>query len=160
MTILQVINKATLEFVEKKAKLMTGCKAIFEKALEAVTTSRNILASSGVYEICKICDKEGGSCCAEGIESYYSEPLIIANLMAGVIMPLKKWFPKSCYFLGPTGCILTFRHTLCVNFLCNDIYRQLGIEKVKEVQKVCGLEIDLTFELCETILRITKWNQH
>lgn len=128
-----------------------------EKTLECVELSRRVMRELGVDKICRICDvEEGGSCCGRGIENYYGASLLLANILVGVDPSDERYDDKGCFFLGPEGCTLLFRHTLCVNYLCRKIYDNLGKDSIILLQEVCGREMDALFELNERILAFLK----
>ncbi len=119
--------------------------------------SRKLMRALGVNELCRECDQEeGGSCCGAGIENRYDAILLFSNLLAHVHLPESRFNGKSCYFLGPTGCVLKIRHTLCVNFLCHKIEDELSIEELVRLQTVLGEEIDSTFLLYEAVKKFIK----
>ncbi len=120
--------------------------------MEKSKTSSHLMQELGVSELCRQCDEEeGGSCCGAGIENRYDAVLLLLNLLAGVDLPASRFDEKSCYFLGPQGCVLKIRHTLCVNFLCAKIEESLSIKQLVRLQQVIGDEIDSTFALYEAV---------
>lgn len=128
-----------------------------QRALDAVEASRRLSKELGVDEICRLCETvDGGSCCGRGIENYYGVPLILANFMVRVLFPLRRHDPRGCFFLSSNGCLLTFRHTLCVNFLCKKIYNTLHNKDFILLQHVCGEEIDYIFALHEGIIAFMR----
>jgi hypothetical protein len=152
-----LIEQARKTYLICEPHLKKPVMELVEKTRKAVEKSKLAYKNLGVSEICRRCDEEeGGSCCGAGIEYRYTEPLLIANLLAGVTLPSSRFNEKSCYFLGPKGCTLLFRHTLCVNFFCKKLYNILGIEQIVLLQTTIGDEIDLTFKLCEAISRIIR----
>ncbi|MEJ5299732.1 MAG: hypothetical protein WHS38_01955 [Thermodesulforhabdaceae bacterium] len=152
-----LIEQAREAYIAYEPLLKHAVKEFMEETLKAVEKSRVVFQRLGVSEICRQCDKEeGGSCCGAGIEYNYTVPLLIANMLAGVNLPISRFDEKSCYFLGPKGCMLLFRHTLCVNFFCKKLYDLLGAEQIVLLQMTIGDEIDLTFKLCEAIYKIMQ----
>ncbi|MBW1974955.1 MAG: hypothetical protein JRI45_05215 [Deltaproteobacteria bacterium] len=159
-------NSCVIETIEEAMKLhkrystelLSFLGDLLVRGYEATKVSRSTMHSLGIDEICKRCDiEEGGSCCAKGLENYYDSVLLLANLIVGVKLPVKRYAENGCFFLGPDGCVLTFRHTICVNYLCRAIYEKIGHENVVRVQKTCGEEMHLTFLICE---RIREFLQH
>ncbi len=137
-----------------RSSLLEMYSPLVDRARRAVAQSQEASRYCGVDAICRRCDREeGGSCCGAGIELRYTIPLLVANLLVGVSFPLRRYDERSCYFLVPSGCSLTFRHTLCVNFLCKTIYDALGVEQVVALQHAYGEEVTLTFLLCDAISR-------
>jgi len=95
--------------------------------------------------------EEKGSCCGRGIENYYDEPLLLLNLILGVNLHIKRYEKSSCFFLGENGCLLSARHTLCVNYLCEKITHKYTPSELSRLREVEGIQLALTFELCETL---------
>jgi len=153
-----LIEQARRTYLICEPHLKKSLMELVEETRKAVEKSRLISKNLGISEICRRCEEEeeGGSCCGAGIEYCYTEPLLIANFLAGATLPSSRFNEKSCYFLGPKGCELLFRHTLCVNFLCKTLYDKLGTEQIVLIQATIGDEIDLTFKLCEAISRIIR----
>lgn len=144
-------------YSDRGKNIKNSLSLLLEKARRAVEKSRSVSYHLGIGEICHRCDKEeGGSCCGAGIENRYREELLVANMLCGVFPPSSYFDENSCYFLGPEGCILIFRHTLCVNFLCKKLYDLLGIKQIILIQNAIGEEIELTFRLCDQISRIIR----
>ncbi|SFM72777.1 hypothetical protein [Thermodesulforhabdus norvegica] len=142
-------------------ELIKAVQPCMDRALRCVERSRRIMQELGLDEICRKCDEEeGGSCCGKGIENYYGMSLLLANLMAAVELPKKRYDPGGCFFLVPGGCSLVFRHTICVNYLCRKIYDELGSDSIVKLQEISGHEINAVFELNERILAFLRFRNH
>ncbi|HEC31363.1 MAG TPA: hypothetical protein ENI41_02610 [Deltaproteobacteria bacterium] len=132
-------------------------RGLLAEVIEKARTSRQVMQELRINELCRQCDEEeGGSCCGAGIENRYDAVLLLLNLLAGVNLPASRFDEKSCYFLGPEGCVLKIRHTLCVNFLCDKIEENLSLEELVRLQEVIGEEIDLTFVLYEAVRKFLR----
>ncbi len=124
---------------------------------QKVAATQRAMRELGVSSACRYCEEEGGgSCCGEGIETKYSTSLILLNLILGVSLPGRRTVENGCFFLGPKGCVLIARHVLCVNYLCTRIVGQLEPEAHCRLQTIAGDELDATFLLHETIVKITN----
>lgn len=120
--------------------------------LQALQRCREISREIGLSEICRICDTEGGgSCCGRGIENYYDEPLLLLNCILGANLHQRRGKKDSCFFLGPNGCVLVARHTLCVNYMCEKILGTYGPRQLQELREAEGIALELTFWLCERL---------
>ncbi len=134
------------------------------KLLELLTAFKEARALShaemercGVADICRKCETEaGGSCCGAGIENRYDQWILIANLLLGVSLPETRWKADSCYFLGPKGCILLARHTICVDYLCKDVINQVEPYRISWMREKEGQELEFLFFICERIKGLIK----
>ncbi len=127
-------------------------KILFSEVERLIARSKRMMAEMGVNDLCRSCEEEeGGSCCGAGIENRYDVVLLLLNLLAGVILPISRYDKNSCFFLGPEGCQLKIRHTLCVNFLCSKIEDNLSLDQLVWLQMVLGEEMEKSFVLYETV---------
>ena len=141
----------------KKLKTDPSIGRLLLDTVAKVRLSGDLMYKLGINELCRKCDEEeGGSCCAAGIENRYDAILLLLNLLADVELPVSRFNKKSCYFLGPSGCVLKIRHTLCVNFLCPKIEEKLSIEHLVKLQAVLGDEMDSTFLLYEAVKKLLQ----
>ena len=123
-----------------------------ERLRACIQASREVMAEIGVVEECRRCEEEeGGSCCGSGIENRYNEVLLLINLLLGVPLSEGAGRPKSCYFLGETGCTLLARHVLCVNYLCARLRERLTPAQLSRLQDASGEELETEFHFHETI---------
>ena len=127
---------------------------IFRKA---ATDSHITMTSAGVYDACKKCeDREGGSCCARGIEAYYSAVMLLINLLLERDLPKNRLHPGDCFFLQKSGCTLLARHVICVNYLCKKITDMIEPERIAALREKEGIELDLLFHLEERIKKLLR----
>jgi hypothetical protein len=123
-----------------------------ERLRACIEASREVMAETGVVDQCRRCEEvEGGSCCGSGIENRYTEVLLLINLLLGVPLREGSERPKSCYFLGETGCSLLARHVLCVNYLCAGLRERLAPAQLSRLQDAAGEELETEFRCYETI---------
>ncbi len=111
----------------------------------------------GVSGACRQCDEEeGGSCCGAGIENRYTPELLLMNLLLGVDLPDMRHSAKSCYFLGESGCSLSARDVLCINYLCTRLQKEMPLEDLIELQETNGREMETLFLLHDRIRRFIR----
>jgi hypothetical protein len=123
-----------------------------ERLRTCIEESREVMVEIGIVGDCRRCEEvEGGSCCGSGIEDRYGEVLLLINLLLGVPLPERAGRPKSCYFLGETGCTLLARHVLCVNYLCARLRERLTPAQRSRLQDTSGEELETEFRLYESI---------
>jgi len=157
------IKLAQVLYVTWAQELLTtpSIQRLLEQAKQHITTTRNIIFSLGIFDICKHCDEEeGGSCCGAGIEEKYNVVLLLINLILGVSLPEKRYKENSCYFLNEHGCILMARHVLCVNYLCSIINQSLTPDELIRLQNIAGNELDTLFMLNEAIKKTISRKKH
>jgi len=109
------------------------------------------MASIGVVRECRNCSEKEGSCCGTGMENSYDEVLLLINLLLGRTLPNQARDSNSCYFLGENGCLLRAREVICVNYLCQQIWRNIEKEKLIHLQRIAGNELKTLFILEEDI---------
>ena len=86
-----------------------------------------------------------------GIENKYDAVLLLINLLLGCSLENNEPVGNSCYFLGKNGCMLTARHVLCVNYICDKLQKKLNREELLALQTCAGEELDTLFILHESI---------
>jgi hypothetical protein len=118
----------------------------------AIRDSHGEMRQRGIVELCRQCDeKEGGSCCGSGLEAYYSETLLLINLLLGVDLPKERAEPTSCFFLSRHGCELLARHVICINYLCKKITDHFHPQELAPLREKEGIEVELLFRLNEEV---------
>ena len=102
----------------------------------------------GIVNACKHCDeKEGGSCCAAGMENKLDPILLFTNLLLGITLPDEHTRNDGCFFLSKKGCILKARLFLCVDFLCPNIKNNMTLDDLIKLQTISGEELETSFKL-------------
>ena len=130
---------------------------LLKKLQEASTQSLKEMIEIGLVDECRKCEEEeGGACCGAGIENRYSGTLLLINLLLGIKLPEKAFDPKSCFFLGPGGCILRARHVICVNYVCRKITERIPGQMLNHLRENEGKELDILFILNERIKFILR----
>lgn len=128
---------------------------LLDRLKKAVRNSREEMTSAGIANLCGECErKERGSCCGNGIENKYDGWLLLINLLLNVRLPNKRYDPKSCFFLGKTGCVLLARHVICVNYICKKITDRIEPQAIKALRIKEGEELNTLFLLHENIKKI------
>ncbi len=119
--------------------------------------SQNVMHELGVVKSCMSCElEEGGSCCGAGIENRYTPTLLLINLLLGRKLPEKRRWENSCHFLVETGCCLTARQVLCINYLCRKVCEKLSREELMRLQDTTGEEIEVGFITYEQTQRLLQ----
>ncbi len=121
----------------------------------AACASSRKMREAGVEAFCRDCDlHEGGSCCGRGIELRYTGSLLLINRLLNRPLPAKRFDPGGCFFLGPDGCVLTARHVICINYLCEKITRSIAPETLAPLRECEGEEIQTLFLLEERVKQV------
>ena len=123
----------------------------------AVHRSREIMSRSGIFDLCRQCEeKEGGSCCAAGLEKNFSGMLFLINRLLGVTLPPDRKDPSSCFFLSSSGCGLVARHVLCINYVCSKITSRTKPDQLAALREAEGEEVLLLFQVDERLKKLIK----
>lgn len=110
------------------------------------------MESIGIVRECTDCELNGGgSCCGSGMEVRYDKIILLINLMLGKTLPEQAHSTNSCYFLSERGCTLRARQIICVDYLCQRIYKSIEHEKLVHLQTIAGEELSTLFVLQEYI---------
>ncbi len=125
---------------------------LIERFDSAVAASCLMMQKAGMAEICRECEQlEGGSCCGKGIEDRYSGVLLLVNLLLGRSLPRERFDPAGCFFLGPSGCVLSARHVICINYICKKVTDSIYPEKLSCLRDCEGEELLALFLLAERV---------
>jgi hypothetical protein len=132
-------------------------KNLIEKFRKAALTSQREMVRSGIADECRDCDvNENGSCCGKGIEDRYTGILLLINRLLGIELPVKRYDPAGCFFLGNEGCLLLARQVICVNYLCGKITDKITPSGIAPLRDSEGKELQLLFLLTERIRAVLK----
>ena len=152
------IEQANRMFVDLKSSLWNNDRVsrLADRLQNDLECSRQAMVALGIIDGCAQCDVTApqGSCCSRGIENKYDLSLLVANRFMGIDLPATHTRSESCHFLGSRGCQLRVRHMLCVDYLCPELERQLGPERLIKLQLATAGEVETTFLLCEEIKKI------
>ncbi|MCB2226880.1 MAG: hypothetical protein KQH53_09395 [Desulfarculaceae bacterium] len=122
---------------------------------QAILRSQGLMRSENAFEACAICAGEdgGASCCFAGAEEWYGELLLLINLMLGAEFPGEDDGGQDCFFNSPAGCRLTAHFAICLNFFCPELCERLGEERLAELRRVIGRELNAGEALEGALLR-------
>ena len=154
LTIQQKIDQAyrLYDICGASLKQEPSIRSSLEELQGYIENTNKTMLTVGVVAQCKHCETEdGGSCCGAGIENKYGPVLLLMNLLLGTALPSQARLQDSCYFLGENGCMLTVRHVLCVNYVCDKLQRKLTREELIDLQSCAGEQLDTLFILHEAI---------
>jgi hypothetical protein len=119
---------------------------------KAAVLSHGEMNRAGVVNECKDCEeREGGSCCGDGLEDRYNGILLLINLLLDKKLPEQRHDKMSCYFLGQGGCLLLARHVICVNYVCHKITEKIDPAKLALLREKEGNELEILFFLHERV---------
>ena len=124
------------------------CFSLLEKFKESIEDSWKLMKELGVVHICSICaDEKPGGCCYFGIETCYTDMILLLNQLLGVNLPEQRQFEKSCLFVGEHGCLLNARFKTCIYHLCPEIINSLCEYDLFRLRAVTNYEIRLGAQL-------------
>jgi len=130
---------------------------LLEALKNAVHRSRENMFRTGIVDLCRECEeKEGGSCCGDGLEKHYSGMLLLINRLLGVAFPHQRENLSSCFFLSSAGCRLAARHVLCINYVCNKIASRIKPDQIAALREAEGEEILFLFQVNEKLKKLIK----
>jgi hypothetical protein len=137
-----------------KDKTIAG---LLRRQKRAIQASYKMMTEAGIVDVCRECERnEGGSCCGAGMENRYDGWLLLINLLLDATLPKDRYDPSSCFFLGSTGCLLSARHVICINYICKKITERIDQNKINALREKEGEELDILFFLHERIKHVLK----
>jgi hypothetical protein len=155
------INRAHLLF-DRLGPALQGdviISALLKLYQEAGRRTGEIMEQLGISRACTRCALEGeGSCCFPGVENQYDARLLLAALLLGGSLPVKKEIPGRCFFVGKTGCKLPVRHYYCLRFICPELYDTLILSDRNILLEASNQQIALGWEL-EQVIGNRKWEE-
>lgn len=138
-----------------------GLRTLLARYDRAIAHTWRTMDEAGIIEICTECaTRDGGSCCGSGIERKFDVALLVINLLLGGSLPDEPADETGCWFLGPTGCTIRARHTICVNYLCKRLVDNIPQPLIHRVQEAIVYETDIGFKLEELIKGILRDDTH
>jgi len=103
------------------------CSSLLKELNSAIEDSWKLMKELGVVDICSACaGKKTGGCCHFGIETCYTNMLILMNILLGVKIPEQRKLENNCLFVGEHGCRLKARFKTCIHHLCPEILNSLS----------------------------------
>ncbi|MGD9158139.1 MAG: hypothetical protein PVG39_07025 [Desulfobacteraceae bacterium] len=129
------------------------CSSMLKEFNAAIEDSWKLMKELGVVNICSVCaDEKPGGCCHFGIETCYTNMLILMNLLLGVKIPEQRTLDNNCLFAGEHGCLLKARFKTCIHHLCPEIKDSLNEYDMFRLRAITNYEIRLGAQL-ETAIR-------
>jgi hypothetical protein len=132
-------------YYEKFGKAMAADKTLTRllgNYKTAIDKTNDLMREGGVHRTCACCASgPGGSCCFEGVETWYDRHLLLINLLLDVKIPEVGVYAGYCRFVGEHGCRLIARYAFCVNYLCPILRKDLGSEGCRALSSVVGAEL-------------------
>lgn len=118
------------------------CSSLLKELNIAVEDSWKLMKELGVIDICSACayEKPGG-CCHYGIETCYTDMIILMNLLLGVKVPEQRTLDNNCLFVNENGCQLKARFKTCIHHLCPKIFNHLGEYAIFRLRALTAYEI-------------------
>jgi hypothetical protein len=108
----------------------------------AIGKTNDFMREAGFHHTCSRCASgPGGSCCFEGVETWYDRYLLLINLLLGAEIPEAGAFTGQCRFVGDEGCKLIARYAFCVNYLCPMLQQSLGPGRCRALSTIVGDEL-------------------
>ena len=128
---------------------------LLKKQKKAIQASYKMMTEAGIVSVCRECERnEGGSCCGAGVENRYDGWLLLINLLLDATLPKDRYDPSSCFFLGSTGCLLSARDVICINYICKKITDRIDQNKINALREKEGEELGILFFLHERIKQV------
>ncbi len=127
--IAEQIQKAKELYTRYASDIMLDkkCSSQLEELNTAIEDSWELMKELGVIEICSACAQEKtGGCCHFGIETCYTDMIILMNMLLGVTVPEQRKLENNCLFVGEHGCRLKARFKTCIHHLCPEIINSLN----------------------------------
>lgn len=118
------------------------CSSLLKELDAAIKDSWKLMKELGVVDICSACaDEKPGGCCHFGIETCYTNMIILMNLLLGVKISEHRKLENNCLFAGENGCLLKARFKTCIHHLCPEIINSLSEYDLFRLRAVGKYEI-------------------
>ena len=125
-------------------KLDEKCSSLLEDLKAAIEVSWGLMKELGVVDICACCAEEKrGGCCHFGIETCYTDMLILTNMLLDVKVPEQRILDNNCLFVDEHGCRLKVRLKTCIHHLCPKIKNTLNEYDLFRLRAVSNYEIKM-----------------
>lgn len=120
------------------------CASLLNELKAAIEDSWKLMKELGVVDICSACaDEKPGGCCYFGIETCYTDMILLMNLLIGVNIPEQRKLEKNCLFAGEHGCLLKARFKTCIYHLCPRLKNPLSEYDLFRLRATTNYEIKL-----------------
>ena len=128
------------------------CSSLLEEFKVAIEDSWKLMKELGVVDICSACaDEKPGGCCHFGIETCYTNMLMLVNLLLKVKIPEQRTLDNNCLFIGKNGCLLKARIKTCIYHLCPEIKKSISEYDLFRLRAFTNYEIRLGTQFETTI---------
>ena len=118
------------------------CASMLEELKAAIEDSWKLMEELGVVDICSACaDEKIGGCCHFGIETCYTNMIILMNLLLGLKIPEQRKLENNCLFVDEHGCLLKARFKTCIHHLCPEILNSLSEYDLFRLRVITNYEI-------------------
>jgi hypothetical protein len=121
-----------------------GLSCLLNEYMTLIENSWNMMKRLGVINICSECaGKKTGGCCHFGIETCYSDIILLMNLLMGVKIPENRRYENNLLFAEEYGCQLKARFKTCIYHLCPLIKGHLSEDDLIRLRGTTDNEIKL-----------------
>ncbi len=120
------------------------CASLLGELKSAIEDSWKLMKELGIVDTCSACAEEKpGGCCYFGIETCYTDMILLINLLIDVSIPEQRILEKNCLFAGEHGCLLKARFKTCIYHLCPWIKDPLSEYDLFRLRATTNYEIKL-----------------
>ena len=127
-------------------------QALLLRLDQQIEAAHKEMLAIGVVKECADCAVNGDkTCCGKRTGYKCDSILLLINLLLGKSLPIKQQDHHFCYFLTKEGCLLSARHVICVNYLCQRLRKNIPHERLIRLQVIAGEELNTLFVIEEYI---------
>lgn len=120
------------------------CSGLLGQYHAAIEDSWILMNDLGVVDICSACaGQKPGGCCYYGVETWYSNTVLLINMLLDIKIPETRKLEKNCLFAGENGCRLRARFKTCIHHLCPKIKDSLNEYDLFRLRAVTNHEIKI-----------------
>ncbi|MEN8188834.1 MAG: hypothetical protein ABFS19_03230, partial [Thermodesulfobacteriota bacterium] len=106
------------------------------------------MRSMEMHHTCSHCgSRPGGGCCSLYMAGETDVIQLLMNMMAGVTVEMVNRDGVECCYLGGQGCILPLKPMFCLNYNCEQIQQQSGLEELDRLDQLSGALLQAQHEL-------------
>ncbi len=113
----------------------------YEKAIEISNKRMDEFKSFSECHVCTVL--EGKGCCKAGLENEATVAIILLNFLLKKELPKEREVPGRCFFVGPVGCKLFARPSLCREFFCRRLLDTFKQEEYVSITQAVAEELTL-----------------
>ncbi len=120
---------------------------------KAIQNSNKLMEELGSFEECYYCSAiENSGCCKAGLENEVTINILLINKFLNIEIPKEREIAERCFFVGPIGCKIFARPTLCREYFCNRLMRLFSPEEYALLTQKITEELTLLY-LIERYIR-------